>query len=460
MKSKHIIKKNDSITLKITGVTSEGSGVGRTGEDLVVFVPNAAVGDVLQVHIVKVKKNYAFGKIEQIITPSEHRIQEDCPYFSKCGGCVYRHIAYGEELRLKQQLVTDSLRRIGGLEQVKVNPIIGAKQVNHYRNKAQLPIGVSPDGTPLMGYYAFHSHRIINCNACLLQPDIFTKVMEITREFLAETNQDIYQEETHKGKLRHLYMRYGEKTEELMVCYVVNGNGLQQENILIQRLKSNIPQLKSLIINSNREKTNVILGSKNRTAWGADAITDILCGLRFKISPLSFYQVNRRQAELLYSVAKNYADLKKHEVLLDLYCGTGTIGLTMADQCKTLIGVEVVQQAVENARENAKLNNIKNAEFICSDAADAAKRLHKSGIKPNVVIVDPPRKGCGDELIETIAEMQPERIVYVSCDPATLARDLKRLEEKEYYAKELTPVDMFPRTAHVECVVLMSRKDG
>lgn len=452
------LKKNDIINLKITSATAEGSGVGKTEDGIAVFVPLSAIGDELEVRILKVKKTYAFGKIESIITPSPSRIEPDCPYFSKCGGCVWRHISYDEECNIKQQKVIDAVERIGGIN-TEFKPIITCENTLRYRNKAQFPIGKDKDGNTLMGFYAFHSHRIIDCNDCVLQPEIFTKVMDITRRFIAKTNADIYDEATGKGRLRHLYIRMGEVTKELMVCYVVNGNGLKQEDVLVKMLREELPTLKTVIVNSNREKTNVILGNKNRTVYGNGYITDELCGLKFKISPFSFWQVNRRQAEKLYSKAKEYANLKFDEVLLDLYCGTGTIGLTMAENCKTLVGVEIVEDAIKDAEENAKLNNINNARFICSDAPKAAEKLKDEGLKPDVIILDPPRKGCGEELVNTISEMAPKRIVYVSCDPATLARDLKYFADKNYVTKEVTPCDMFSRTAHVESVCLIENNN-
>lgn len=452
------LKKNDIINLKITSATAEGSGVGKTEDGIAVFVPLSAIGDELEVRILKVKKTYAFGKIESIITPSPSRIEPDCPYFSKCGGCVWRHISYDEECNIKQQKVIDAVERIGGIN-TEFKPIITCENTLRYRNKAQFPIGKDKDGNTLMGFYAFHSHRIIDCNDCVLQPEIFTKVMDITRRFIAKTNADIYDEATGKGRLRHLYIRMGEVTKELMVCYVVNGNGLKQEDVLVKMLREELPTLKTVIVNSNREKTNVILGNKNRTVYGNGYITDELCGLKFKISPFSFWQVNRRQAEKLYSKAKEYANLKFDEVLLDLYCGTGTIGLTMAENCKTLVGVEIVEDAIKDAEENAKLNNINNARFICSDAPKAAEKLKGEGLKPDVIILDPPRKGCGEELVNTISEMAPKRIVYVSCDSATLARDLKYFADKNYVTKEVTPCDMFSRTAHVESVCLIENNN-
>ncbi|MGN0559314.1 MAG: 23S rRNA (uracil(1939)-C(5))-methyltransferase RlmD [Acutalibacteraceae bacterium] len=451
------IKKNDILTLSVTGMTAEGNAVCKTEDGMVIFVPMGAVGDLLSVRILKVNKTFAYGKLEKILSPSPHRIAVDCPYFEKCGGCTYRHISYEQELEIKQQRVADAVTRIGGLEDLKINAIVGSEKIEGYRNKAQLPIGKSADGKAVMGYYSYHSHRIIDCERCRLQPEIFGDIMDTVREFIELTGQAVYDEQQHKGRLRHLYIRYGEKTGEIMVCLVVNGNGLKQEELLIKMLKERINGLKSVIINSNREKTNVILGAKNRTAYGADCIEDELCGKTFKISPMSFYQVNRNQAEKLYSIAEKYAQLTGDEVVLDLYCGTGTIGLSIADKCKKLIGVEIVEQAIENAKENAVKNNITNAEFYCASADEASEKLRKQGVSPDVVIVDPPRKGLNSQLIETIVKMSPKRVVYVSCDSATLARDLKEFSRLCYKPKELTPVDMFPRTPHVECVVLMSR---
>lgn len=453
------MNKNDIIRLNITSATAEGSGVGKTGDNMAVFVPMTAVGDVIDARILKVKKTYAFGKLEKLVEPSNSRVTPDCQSFSKCGGCVWRHISYDEELKIKEQKVKDAVERIGGIN-TDFKPIIGSERVNRYRNKAQLPVGLDMDGNIQIGFYAFHSHRIIDCADCALQPEIFNTVISVTRKFIEQTNADIYDEQTGKGRLRHLYIRLGEITNELMVCYVVNGNGLKQEDLLVKMLREALPNLKTVVINSNREKTNVILGKKNRVAYGSGYITDVLCGLKFKISPFSFWQVNRAQAERLYFKAKEYADLRGNETLLDLYCGTGTIGLTMAGDCKQLIGVEIIDDAVTDAVSNAEANGINNARFICADAPEAAEQLRKEGIKPDAVILDPPRKGCGEELVKTIAKMSPSRVVYVSCDPATLARDLKYFAENGYITREVTPCDMFPRTAHVESVALLTLKNN
>lgn len=450
------MKKNDLISLEITGMTSEGSGVGRH-DGMVVFVANSAVGDQLTVRIIKAAKTYCIGKIEAIETPSPARIEADCPVFAQCGGCVYRHISYESELDIKTQRVRDALDHIGGLESLPLRPIVGSEKTDRYRNKAQFPIGLDRDGKPILGFYAGRSHRIIACDDCALQPEAFRGAMEALQQWMAESGDTVYNELTGKGRLRHLYLREGSASGERMVCLVVNGNGVHKEDRLIALLREKVPGLTSIVINSNREKTNVILGKKFRTVWGSDTITDVLCGLQFRIAPAAFYQVNRDQAERLYQLAAEYADLSGEETLLDLYCGAGTIGLTMAAKAKRLIGVEIVPEAIENAKENARINGVENAEFLCGDAADAARTLQQRGIRPDVIVVDPPRKGCDESLIQTISEMAPKRVVYVSCDPATLARDLKRFTELGYVPQEATPVDLFPRTSHVETVCLLLR---
>ena len=451
-----MIKKNDIIRLQINSATAEGSGVGRTEEGAAVFVPRSAVGDVLSVRILKVKKTYAFGRIEEILTPSPARIPPDCPSFGKCGGCVWRHITYAEECRLKEQKVRDAVERIGGIQTV-FRPIIACDATDRYRNKAQLPVGRDRDGRVQIGFYAFHSHRIIDCYGCALQPEQFADVIRVTREFIDTYDIPVYDETTGQGRLRHLYIRRAEVTDELMVCYVVNGNGLKHEDVLLKNLREALPNLKTVIFNSNREKTNVILGKKNRVAFGEGFIEDELCGMKFKISPFSFWQVNRVQAEKLYAKAREYAALSGNELLLDLYCGTGTIGLTMASSCGSLVGVEIIPDAVHDAEENAARNGVTNARFLCADAPEAAERLRREGLTPEVVILDPPRKGCGEALVRTIRGMEPSRVVYVSCDPATLARDLKYFAENGYITREVTPCDMFSRTAHVESVALLTR---
>ncbi|MBQ4570016.1 MAG: 23S rRNA (uracil(1939)-C(5))-methyltransferase RlmD [Ruminococcus sp.] len=451
------LKKNDIIELNITAMSSEGSGIGRTQEGMAVFVPMSAIGDSLRVKLLKVKKTHAFGKIEEIISPSSDRIEPSCPVFRLCGGCVYSHITYEAEAKIKEQRVADAISRIGGID-TKINPIVSADAPCRYRNKAQIPVGVSSDGLPAMGFFSRHSHRIIDSTDCELQPELFVTASKILRDFIEDKNISVYNEESHTGLVRHLYLRYGQVSGELMVCIVVNGGKLPFEEELVGRFLQALPQVKSIILNSNTERTNVIVGKKFRTLYGSGYIKDTLCGLEFMLSPQSFYQVNHNQAERLYALAKEYAQLKKTDVLMDLYCGTGTIGLSMARDCRELIGVEVVPEAIEDAKKNAKANGIENARFICADAAKAALELKAQGVTPDVIVIDPPRKGCDSALIRTISEMSPQRVVYVSCDPATLARDLKLFAELGYETLEVTPVDMFPRTSHVETVARLYRK--
>lgn len=446
------MRKNEEVIIDITDVTNEGSGVGKY-EGMAVFVPMTAVGDRIRAKILKVKSSYAFAKAEEIIIPSPDRAENDCPSFRQCGGCAFRHITYEAECRIKYNKVYETMKRIGGTD-IKPQPIIRSDSPDRYRNKAQYP--VAADGS--VGFYAFHSHRIVKCGCCALQPEIFGKITAECSEWAAENRISIYDEQSGKGLLRHIYLRLAEKTNEIMFCAVINGEKLPFAEKLISRLKTVCGNnLKSVQLNINKAKTNVILGCECRVLYGDKYITDILCGIKVRLSPLSFYQVNRGMAEKLYEKAAAYAE-PNGKVILDLYCGAGTIGLSLADRAKQIIGAEIVPEAVRDARFNARLNGIENAEFICADAGTAAGMLAKRGVSPSVVILDPPRKGCPPELIETVAEaFKPEKVVYVSCDPATLARDVRLFAEKGYTLKEYTPADMFPRTSHVETVVLMSK---
>lgn len=449
--------KNDIVELEITGMTSEGSGVGRY-EGFPIFVGMSAVGDKLKVRVLKVTKRFAYGKIEEIICPSNDRITPDCPYFSSCGGCVYRHINYSAELAAKEQKVYDALVRIGGEKDLKLEPIIGAENRNNYRNKALIPLALDKNGNLQMGFYAVNSHRVIDAKSCLLQPDDFNIAMDVFRRWHTKYNVTIYNESTHTGNLRRIYMRKADAKNELLFCVVATKSNFRYQAELLADLQKELPNLSSFIVNINKEQTNVALGDKNLTVWGKSFIRDELCSLKFDISPLSFYQVNHNQTELLYKKAAEFADISENETVLDLYCGTGTIGLTMAKKAKKLIGIEIVKDAVENAISNATINNITNAEFICADAASAAEQIDLKNEKIDVIIIDPPRKGCDPSLISTCAEFEPSRIVYVSCDPATLARDIKLFKDHGYELKKAAPVDMFPCTSHVETVVLLSNK--
>ena len=453
-----MLKKNDIYQTEIIDYTTEGSGVCKI-DSFAVFVPSSAVGDKAEVKILKSAKNYAFGKVETILSPSPNRISPDCDIFNQCGGCTFRHITYQSELDFKQKRVYDALTRIGGIDGSLISEIIGADESDFYRNKAQLPVTVNSEGNVKVGFFAPRTHRVIALDDCQLQSRAFSPAINIFLEWANQNHISVYDEKIHSGILRHLYLRYAEKTDELMVCIVANANELRKEKQLVQMLSENLPNLKSIVLNTNTDKTNVITGKKCRTLYGDGYITDILCDMKFRISPLSFYQVNRTQAEKLYQKAAEFANLNKNETLLDMYCGTGTIGLTMANYVKNLIGVEIIPQAVEDAKNNAVLNEISNAEFICADAAQAAKILQKRNVKPDCIVLDPPRKGCESSLIDTISEMSPERIVYVSCDPATLARDIKLFSEKGYFVEKAVPVDLFPRTTHVETVVFMSTEN-
>ena len=445
------MQKNDELILNITDISKDGSGIGKYN-GMAVFVPLAAVGDTLRVKILKVKKSCAYAKALEILTPSGDRIKPDCPVFNLCGGCVFRHIDYAAERKLKASTVYETVKRIGGIDMQPEALLYGLPE--RYRNKAQYPVSQ----TGKAGFYAFHSHRIIPCGDCLLQPTIFADVVEAAEIWIKENGISVYDEALHKGLLRHIYIRLAEKTGEIMVTLVINGDFVPFADSLFSVLKSKCSDaLKSVMLNINKANTNVILGDKCVTLYGNDYITDILCGIKVRLSAMSFYQVNRGMAEKLYEKAAEYAN-PENKTVLDLYCGAGTIGLSLAKMAKEIIGVEIVPEAVKDAEFNAKLNGIKNARFICADAASAAYKLAEEKIRIDTVIVDPPRKGCSAELLDIIADsFVPERIVYVSCDCATLARDIAILSKKGYTLSEYTPVDLFPRTAHVETVCLLTK---
>ena len=445
------LQKNQDIQLNIEGYTAEGNGVGRYNGQAV-FVSGAAKGDTIIAHIIKAKKTYAVGIIKQILKKSQDRIDVDCQHFRSCGGCVYRHISYEAEKQLKRQKVVDAFQRLAHID-VPVNDIITC-ETERYRNKAQYPVGF--DKEIVAGFYAQKSHRIINSSDCILQPEEFSKIVEIVKSWMTEFRIPAYNSETGNGLIRHIYIRKAFKTGQIMVCLVINGNSLPYADELCDDLMR-IENIKSIVINENCDKTNVILGKNCATIWGEDYIDDVLCGVKIRISPLSFYQVNHDCAELLYNKAAEYVGATGSETVLDLYCGAGTIGLSMANKVKKVIGVEIIPEAIEDAKVNAKNNNIENCEFYCGDAKDAVKILKDQNIEPDAVILDPPRKGCDREVLEYVAQMQPKKIVYVSCDVSTQARDCAILKELGYKTKEVTPVDMFPRTAHTESAALLSQ---
>ena len=437
-------------------MTSSGSGVGRV-DGQAVFVPFTAVGDVVKIVIVKVNKTYAYGRLLEILTPSISRIENDCVAFPKCGGCTFRHIAYKEELRIKEEMVKNAFVKIGGI-QANISPIVGANETLFYRNKAQLPVGKAPYNTAQIGFYTERSHSIVDTPNCLIGEEEFSSIVKTLRNWIDENNISAYHEESGKGLLRHIFLRIGKQTNEIMVCLVINGEDINKKTRLINALTKNHPNIKSIVLNINEKQGNVILGKSCVTIWGEDFIYDILGDIKFKISPLSFYQVNPLQTVHLYNKAVELCNLNGSETVLDLYCGIGTISLFLAKKALKVYGVEIVKEAVENAVENAVINQISNVEFFEGDAFLAAKKLFEKNISPNILVVDPPRKGCEKELLELMVRINPEKIVYISCDCATLARDAKILSENGYKVQEVHPFDMFPRTANTEVVTLLSRE--
>lgn len=448
------MQKNETYTAEIIDLTAEGNGVCRI-DGMAVFVPDTAVGDVVEVQIVKVLKNYAFGRLCNLQKASSDRMMADCEYRT-CGGCTFRHIHYEAEMALKQKMVTDAFVRLGKLNP-EFLPILGGTSRCRYRNKAQYPVTADKAGNLVCGFYAKRSHRIVPVTDCLLQPELFRDICQEILAYAQKRKISAYREETGTGILRHIYIREGYHSKELMVCLVVRKSIERELKQLPQHLTEKFPQIRSIVMNINPHQTNVILGEKTVTLWGTDCITDTMCGNAIEISPLSFYQVNTPQAERLYGVAKDFAGLTGQERLLDLYCGAGTIGLSMADSVSELIGVEVIADAVENAKKNAARNGVENAEFICGDAGMIAVKLAKSGTLPDIIVADPPRKGCDEQTLQAMVDMHPSRIVMVSCNPSTAVRDCQWLSQNGYAVQKVQPVDLFPGTGHVECVVLMSK---
>lgn len=444
------LAKNQEHTVTIEGYGEGGMGVARI-DGRVVFVHGALRGEKCRVLILKTLKSVAFAKVLEVLEPSSERITPDCPYFPRCGGCTYRHIRYEEELRLKKQRVQDNLSRIGGSD-MTVEEILGARDTLRYRNKAQYP--VSKDGA--VGFYRARTHEVIECEHCLLVKPEADAAAEALREYMQSCRVAGYDEKTGRGLVRHLYVRSNAAGESL-VCVLVNGDKLPKEDRLVTLLRDACPKCTGIVLGTNTKKGNVILGDRYRTLWGSDRLEDTLCGKTFRLSVPSFYQVNRVQAERLYAKAIEFAGLTGQEMVLDLYCGAGTITLALSDHAKKVLGAEIVPEAIDDARENAARNGVKNAEFFCGDASDVAKKLARENLRPDVITVDPPRRGLAADVVESIAEMQPGRVVYVSCDSATMARDVKRLADLGYTAQRACAVDMFPRADHVETVVLLSK---
>ena len=444
------LEKGSIYTAVIDGYSSEGLGIARVN-GAVVFVPHAVRGEEIDLRITKVMKTSCAGEIVKIHNPSPERMEPECPYAGKCGGCAYRHLTYPEELWAKRQRVQDALTRIGGLD-LTVEEILGAKNPEHYRNKSQYPVGA--DGS--IGFFQARTHKVVPIRRCLIQTEAADRTAQAVGEWMRRYKISAYDETTGKGLVRHVCVRVNRKGESLC-CVVVNGNKVPREPELAAYVTAAVPHTVGVLLNSNTRRGNVILGDKYRTLFGRNYLMDTLCGLEFKLSMPSFYQVNRDQAEMLYGKALEFAGLTGNETVLDLYCGIGTITLCLAKAAKRVIGAEIVPPAIRDAKENALRNHIENAEFFCGDAADIAAKLESDGLRPDVVTVDPPRKGLAPEVIASVAAMGPEKVVYVSCDPATLGRDVKIFREFGYEAKRAAAVDMFPGTAHVETVVLLSK---
>ncbi len=453
-----MVKKDGIYEIEMTGMNHDGQGVGRV-DNFTVFVNGAIIGEKVRVKIVNLKKTYAVGELHAILQPSPDRVDILCPVGERCGGCSLQHMSYKAQLDFKTNMVKESIKRIGKLEDVLIHHTIGMENALNYRNKAQYPVGAGPEGKALLGFYERYSHKIVDCTSCMIQDETSTLIKNIVRAFIHENNISLYDESTGKGLIRHLMTRTGFKTGEIMVVLVLNGKDLPHKQKLVDNLTTRVPGIKSIVLNVNEKNTNIILGSMNIKIYGEGHITDYIGKYRFSISPLSFFQVNPAQTEVLYNKAIEYAALSGKETVFDLYCGIGTISLFLSEKAKKVYGIEVVEEAIKDAKVNAEINGVKNIEFITGEAEKVVPEVYKQGIKADVVVVDPPRKGCDEALLKTLVSMQPERIVYVSCKPSTLARDLAYLSERGYKAVEIQPVDMFPYTAHVECIVQIKRAE-
>lgn len=449
-------RKNDLVTLEIEDCGIDGEGIGKA-DGFTVFVKDAVIGDTVTAKIIKAKKNYGYGRLMEVLKPSPYRVEPKCEFARQCGGCQLQALSYDQQLVFKTNKVKGHLERIGGFTDIPMEPIIGMDELFHYRNKAQFPVGRNKEGKIVTGFYAGRTHNIIENRDCALGVAENKEVLDRVIAHMEKYGIEPYNEATGKGLVRHVLIRYGYFTKEVMVCLILNGNKIPKEEQLVKSL-CEIPGMTSITINVNKKHSNVILGEEIRLLWGQEYITDRIGDISYQISPLSFYQVNPMQTQKLYAKALEYADLHGQETVWDLYCGIGTISLFLAQKAKFVRGVEIVPAAIENAKENAKLNGLENTEFFVGKAEEVLPREYKkNGVYADVIVVDPPRKGCDETLLETMVEMNPDRIVYVSCDSATLARDLKYLCERGYELRKVCPVDQFGMTVHVETVVLLSK---
>ncbi len=457
-------QKNDVLTVKIEDMGHDGEGIGKC-EGYTLFVKDTVIGDLAEVKVIKAKKNYGYARLMRLIEPSAHRVEPVCPVARPCGGCQLQMLDYAEQLRFKEKKIAGNLQRIGGMTEIPMEPIVGMENPFRYRNKAQFPIGQDRNGKLITGFYAGRTHQIMENRNCYLGVEQNEEILNRILAWMEENGVPAYNEETGKGLVRHVLIRFGFMTKEIMVCLVVNGKKLPAEEKLIKSL-TELEGMTSITLSANRERTNVIMGKEIRCLWGQGYITDYIGTVKYRISPLSFYQVNPAQTEKLYGLALEYAGLTGNETVWDLYCGIGTISLFLAQKAKKVYGVEIVPEAIADAKNNAKINEIENAEFFVGKSEEILPAYYEQYAKDHpgehahadVIVVDPPRKGCEENLLHTMASMQPDRIVYVSCDSATLARDVKVLGELGYEVKKVRGVDQFPMTCHVETVVLLSQQ--
>ncbi len=462
------MNKNELVEVMIEDIGVNGEGIGKI-DGYTLFVKDAVIGDRIEAKITKAKKNYGYARLMKVLEPSPYRVQAKCPVARQCGGCQIQELSYEKQLEFKRNKVKENMERIGGFDVDLLNrvmePVCKMEEPFHYRNKAQFPFGTDKEGNIITGFYAGRTHQIIPNTECALGVAVNQPILELVLDYMREYGISSYDEETGKGLVRHVLIRYGFKTGEIMVCLIVNGDKLPHSEKLVEKL-CKIPGMTSVSLNVNRERTNVILGREIRLLWGREYITDYIGNVKYQISPLSFYQVNPVQTEKLYGLALEYADLKGEETVWDLYCGIGTISLFLAQRAKRVYGVEIVSAAIEDARKNAALNEFENAEFFVGKAEEVLPKYYEDYAKTHegqrahadVIVVDPPRKGCEESLLQTMVDMEPERIVYVSCDSATLSRDLKFLCKKGYELQKVSPVDMFPNTVHIETCVLLQRR--
>lgn len=452
-----MVKKNDQLVVTIEDIGTNGEGIGKH-QGYTLFIKDTTIGDKVLVKVMKAGKSYGYARLVSIEEPSPYRVKPRCPIADKCGGCQIMHMDYDKQLEYKEDMLRNCLTRIGGFKDIPMEPIFGMDEPYYYRNKSQFPVGRDKNGKVNIGFYAGRTHYIIDTNHCYISAEVNIPIIKFLRSFIEKYNIEPYNESNHTGLIRHILTRVGYSSGEVMVCLVLNGKDIFNKKELVDGLRK-IPGMKSICLNVNTSKTNSILGDKIIKVWGEPYITDYIGPVKYRISPLSFFQVNPIQTEKLYRIALDYADLNGDEVVWDLYCGIGTISLFLAQHAKQVYGVEIIPQAIEDARTNAKINNINNVKFYVGAAEDVFPRKYKEdNIKADVIVVDPPRKGCDESLLKTILEMAPERIVYVSCDPATLARDLKYLCAGGYVLKKVRPVDQFGHCVHVETICLMSKK--